>query len=62
MLAQLRGGFDSWLNLIRTSSYKAAIGMQRLPGARMLLVNHPSLVKRVLVEEVAQEWEQIACC
>jgi len=52
VLTQLRGGLDSWLKLIRASSYKAAIGMQRLPGARMLLVNHPSLVKRVLVEEV----------
>jgi len=54
VLAQLRGGLDSWLKLIRASSYKAGIGMQRLPGARMLLVNHPSLVKRVLVEEVEQ--------
>ena len=54
VLAHLRGGFDSWLNLIRASSYRAAIGSQQLPGARMLLVNHPSLVKRVLVEEVEQ--------
>ena len=54
VLAQLRGGLDSWLKLIRASSYRAAIGSQQLPGARMLLVNHPSLVKRVLVEEVEQ--------
>ena len=52
VLAQLGGGLDSWLQLIRASSYRAAIGSQQLPGARMLLVNHPSLVKRVLVEEV----------
>ncbi len=54
LVARLRGGLDSWLNLISASSYRAAVGIQRLPGARMLLVNHPSLVKRVLVEEVEQ--------
>jgi cytochrome P450 len=54
LLGRIHQGFHSWLGLIQASSYRAAVGLQRLPGARMLLVNHPSLVKRVLVEEVAQ--------
>lgn len=54
LLAQIWEGQKSWLNLIRASSYHSAIGFQQLPGARMLLVNHPSLVKRVLVDEPDQ--------
>jgi len=54
LLAQIWNGQKSWLNLIRASSYHSAIGIQQLPGARMLLVNHPSLVKRVLVDETDQ--------
>lgn len=50
-LARIGRGFRSWLSLIPASSYRAAVGRQQLPGARMLLVNHPSLVKRVLVDE-----------
>ena len=53
-LARIGRGFRSWLSLIPASSYRAAVGRQQLPGARMLLVNHPSLVKRVLVDEVEQ--------
>jgi cytochrome P450 len=53
-LARVAQGFHSWLSLIPESSYRAAVGQQQLPGSRMLLVNHPSLVRKVLVEQAEQ--------
>jgi hypothetical protein len=51
---RLRRGLRSWLALLTPFSYRLPVGMETILGQRLLLVNEPQAVRRVLVEEVEQ--------
>ena len=51
---RLRRGLRSWLALLTPFSYRLPVGVETILGQRLLLVNEPIAVRRVLVEEVEQ--------
>lgn len=52
LVLRLRHGLRSWLALLTPFSYRLPVGVETILGQRLLLVNEPQAVRRVLLEEV----------
>jgi len=47
-------GWDSWLDVLFERSYRMKMGHYRQPGLDVFMVNEPTLVRRILVEQPMQ--------
>lgn len=51
LLATFLRGRRSWLDVLFERSYRMKMGHTKLPGLELFMVNEPSLVRRVLIEQ-----------